>query len=275
MHASVHRQIKLICFQLLISIDQQARTYIPMNTTATPASEDFTFTNETERMYRSSSFCHATYASENTIQARWDLLSDFVRETCAIHGRDDSHGHAHMQAVAQQARTIIQQDHIDDTGTLTLDAITAAWLHDIADHKYDSDGSLQALLDTFGNKHIWNYPEIKQVIKYISYSSENRALLAGTPLDYPAILGAYYSQIRDIVSDADKLEALGATGVHRAIEYTTQANPSYSRDQVIADVKKHAQEKLFRLASEFIRNPTARAIAKTKHNEMLAILTSL
>jgi len=180
-----------------------------------------------------------------------------------------------MQAVAQQARTIIQQDHIDDTGNLTLDAITAAWLHDIADHKYDSDGSLQALLDTFGNKHIWNYPEIKQVIKYISYSLENRALLAGTPLDYPAILGAYYAQIRDIVSDADKLEALGATGVHRAIEYTTQANPAYSRDQVIADVKKHAQEKLLRLASEFIRNPTARAIAKTKHNEMLAILTSL
>jgi HD superfamily phosphodiesterase len=240
--------------------------------------EDFTpttFTNDTERMYRSSSFCHATYASENTIQARWDLLSEFVRETCAIHGRDDSHGHAHMQAVAQQARTIIQQDHIDDTGNLTLDAITAAWLHDIADHKYDSDGSLQALLDTFGNKHIWNYPEIKQVIKYISYSSENRALLAGTPLDYPKILGAYYAQIRDIVSDADKLEALGATGVHRAIEYTTQANPAYSRDQVIADVKKHAQEKLLRLASEFIRNPTARAIAKTKHNEMLATLTSL
>ena len=126
MHASVHRQIKLICFQLLISTDQQARTYIHMNTTATPASEDFTFTNETEQLYRSSSFCHATYASDDTIQARWDLLSEFVRETCAIHGRDDSHGHAHMQAVAQQARTIIQQDHIDDTGNLTLDAITAA-----------------------------------------------------------------------------------------------------------------------------------------------------
>lgn len=240
--------------------------------------EDFTpttFTNDTERLYRSSSFCHATYTSDDTIQARWDLLSDFVRETCAIHGRDDSHGHAHMQAVAHQARFIVQKDHIDTTGTLTLDAITAAWLHDIADHKYDHDGSLQALLDTFGNKHIWNYPEIKTVIKYVSFSSENKAILAGTPLDYPQILGAYYSQIRDIVSDADKLEALGTIGVHRAIEYTTQANPSYSRDQVIADVKKHAQEKLLRLASEFIRNPTARAIAKTKHAEMVTALASL
>ena len=64
-------------------------------------------------------------------------VANFVKTICA--DRDDSHGHAHMKAVAETTRLIIQQDFIDETGNLTLDAITAAWLHDIADHKYDHD----------------------------------------------------------------------------------------------------------------------------------------
>jgi hypothetical protein len=123
-------------------------------------------------------------------------------------------------------------------------------------------------LDEFGHKHISNYADIKQVIKYVSFSSENKAILAGTPLNFPAILGAYYSQIRDIVSDADKLEAIGIVGIQRCIEYTTHTNPTYTRAQVMSDVKKHADEKLLRLASQFIKTPTARAIAIIRHNEM-------
>jgi len=171
-----------------------------------------------------------------------------------------------MKAVAEMTRYIIQQDFSDD---LTLDAITASWLHDVADHKYDHDGTLEQRLDEFGRAaNIPNYDEIKQVIKYVSYSTENKAILTGTPLDFQAILGAYYSQIRDIVSDADKLEAIGKIGIHRAIEYTTEANPSFTPQQVIADVYKHAHEKLLRLATHFIKTPTAREIAQERHKEM-------
>jgi HD superfamily phosphodiesterase len=173
-----------------------------------------------------------------------------------------------MKAVAEMTRYIVEQDFNDVSGHLTLDAITAAWLHDIADHKYDHDGTLEQRLDEFGTANIWNYTEIKHVIKYVSYSTENKALIAGTPLDFPLILGAYYSQIRNIVSDADKLEAIGKIGISRAIIYTTEANPTYTQAQVIADVHKHAHEKLLRLATQFIRTPTARAIATQRHKEM-------
>jgi uncharacterized protein len=213
--------------------------------------------------YYTSSWSHITASSQDAIDERWNLLSNFVKTICA--DRDDSHGHAHMKAVAETTRLIIQQDFIDETGNLTLDAITAAWLHDIADHKYDHDGTLEQSLDNFGRTNIWNYEEIKKVIKYVSFSTENKAIIAGTPLNFTAILGAYYAQIRDIVSDADKLEAIGTIGIHRCIEYTTQTNPTYTHAQVISDVKKHAHEKLLRIASQFIKTPTARAIATHRH----------
>jgi uncharacterized protein len=226
---------------------------------------DFTAADLKEDYYMGS-FCRGTGSSQTAIDQRWNLLSEFVAETCK--GRDDSHGHAHMKAVAETTRFIIQQDFIDESGNLMLDAITAAWLHDIADHKYDHDGTLEQRLDTFGTDNIWNYPEIKQVIKYVSFSTENKAIIAGTPLNFPSILGAYYSQIRDIVSDADKLEAIGSIGIQRCIEYTTHTNPTYTHQQIIHDVKKHAHEKLLRLASQFIKTPTAHTIANIRHKEM-------
>jgi len=227
---------------------------------------DFTAADFKEEYY-TSSWSFGAASSQSAIDVRWSLLSNFVAETCKDRG--DSHGHAHMKAVAETTRFIIEQDFIDESGNLTLDAITAAWLHDVADHKYDHDGTLEQKLDDFGTANIWNYQEIKQVIKYVSFSTENKAIIAGTPLNFLAILGAYYSQIRDIVSDADKLEAIGTIGIQRCIEYTTHTNPTHTHAQVISDVKKHADEKLLRLASQFIKTPTARTIANIRHKEMV------
>jgi HD superfamily phosphodiesterase len=227
---------------------------------------DFTRADFEEEYYMGG-FSRGRGSSPATIEARWNLLSNFVDEICK--GRDDSHGHAHMKAVAEMTRLIIKEDFIDESGNLTLDAITAAWLHDVADHKYDHDGRLEQRLDAFGRANIGNYDEIKKVIKYVSFSTENKAILAGTPLKFSAILGGYYSEIRDIVSDADKLEAIGVVGIERAIAYTTEANPTYTEAQVIAEVCKHADEKLLRLATEFIRTPFARKIAKDRHCKMV------
>jgi len=148
------------------------------------------------------------------------------------------------------------------------DAITAAWLHDVADHKYDHDGTLEERLDAFGAANIPNYADIKQVIKYVSYSTEHKAILAGTPLDFKQILGFYYSQIRDIVSDADKLESIGVKGMERSLTYNTDTNPTFTHAQVMAEVHKIYDEKLVKLATQFIRTHAARAIAQKEHEEM-------
>jgi len=209
------------------------------------------------------------------LHERWNKLSEFVRTTCL--GRDSSHGYDHMKTVALISLDIIEREFAERRhyNNLKLDAMTAAWLHDIADHKYDKDGTLEQQLDEFGKKNISNYKELKPVIKYVSYSSENNAILAGTPIDYDSILTPYYALVRHIVSDADKLEAIGKDGVTRALTYTKHANPTYTDAQVIADVHKHAKEKLLRLASEFIRTNTGRMLAKQKHDEMVNELTHL
>jgi len=200
------------------------------------------------------------------IEQRWQLLSDFVLTTCA--GRSDTHGHAHMKAVAETSAYLLFVDFYDKDGTLMLDTITAAWLHDVADHKYDYDGTLEQRLDAFGAANIPNYAEIKEVIKYVSYSTEHKAILAGTPLDFKQILGFYYSQIRDIVSDADKLESIGVKGMERSLTYNTDTNPTFTHAQVIAEVRKIYDEKLVKLATQFIKTPTARDIAQKEHEEM-------
>ena len=200
------------------------------------------------------------------IEQRWNLLSDFVQTICA--GRSDTHGHAHMKAVAETSSYLLFVDFFDKDGSMMLDTITAAWLHDVADHKYDYDGTLEQRLDEFGTTNIPNYADIKQVIKYVSYSTEHKALHAGTPLDFKQILGDYYSNIRDIVSDADKLESIGVKGMERSLIYNTDTNPTFTRTQVIAEVRKFYDEKLVKLATQFIRTPTARAIAQKEHKKM-------
>jgi hypothetical protein len=204
--------------------------------------------------------------SADTIEQRWNKLSDFVQTICA--GRSYTHGHAHMKAVAETSSYLLFVDFFDKDGSMMLDTITAAWLHDVADHKYDYDGTLEQRLDEFGTANIPNYTEIKQVIKYVSYSTEHKAILAGTPLDFTAILGDYYSNIRDIVSDADKLESIGVKGMERSLIYNTDTNPTFTRAQVIAEVRKIYDEKLVKLATQFIRTPTARAIAQKEHKKM-------
>ena len=201
-----------------------------------------------------------------TIEQRWDILSEFVQTICQ--GRSDTHGHAHMKAVAETSSYLLFVDFFDKDGSMMLDTITAAWLHDVADHKYDYDGTLEQRLDKFGTANIPNYTDIKQVIKYVSYSTEHKAIASGTPLDFKQILGDYYSNIRDIVSDADKLESIGVKGMERSLTYNTDTNPTFTHAQVMAEVRKIYNEKLVKLATQFIRTPTARTIAQKEHKAM-------
>ena len=207
------------------------------------------------------------------VEERWAMLDEFVRKVCA--DRDESHGYEHMKTVAETARTIVQLDFSNTDWELMNDAITVAWLHDIADPKYDKDGKLYEMLVEWGWGRIGNFHRILKAIDLVSFSSENKAILVGTPINYADLLGKHFAIVRQIVSDADKLEAIGKIGIDRCLQYTRHANPGHTEEQIIADVNKHAEVKLKRLADEFIRTPTGKNRAYLKHLELLQALADL
>lgn len=211
----------------------------------------------------------------------WGLLSTFVNNVCK--GRDASHGHEHMKTVAESALKIYEniQNPLKSNHTRDL-VITTAWLHDVSDHKYTSDKNLDMIMYNF-LKDFWDELDIKlilSVIDRISYSKENKILKEGKKLDWEEVLGEVGCFVRDIVSDADKLEAMGKIGIERCIEYAKynhliKTGKEISESGLIDQVITHADEKLLRLKDEFIRTDIGKRLAEPLHNEMKDILTDM
>lgn len=208
----------------------------------------------------------------------WQKLSNFVERVCK--DRDDSHGYLHMSTVAQNAVKIFQMEHksVDQNNIKKLlEYITiVGWLHDVADHKYDLDGFLKMQVFEFVTS-LMKFDEaelIMKIIDHISYSKENKAIIAGNPINFREVLGEMGALVRDFVSDADKLEALGRIGFERCVEFTShEYKKKYGvdipYDLLKQEVNKHAQEKLLRLKDEFIKTNYGRELATQLHNELI------
>ena len=205
----------------------------------------------------------------------WCTLSDFVSDVCK--GRDESHGHAHMKNVAETSSTIacVEYSHHPSFQSIMEQTIIVAWLHDVPDHKYDEDGKLkQRVIEFLENEiKVPNAEYILDIIERISYSKEVRSSGNGNVLDWHEILGEEGVIVRNIVSDADKLEALGIIGLKRCIEYATHVHKkktgkNITSETLVKNVVDHADEKLLRLKDEFIRTKAGKEMAESLHKEI-------
>lgn len=210
----------------------------------------------------------------------WNHSSAFVEKVCE--GRDPSHGHKHMKSVAINALFIyentkneLKSDHVSDL------VITVGFLHDVNDYKYDPEKKLVPLMHKFLAKH-YNEKDIQlimNIIDRISYSKENKAIQQNQKLDWQEVLGETGCFVRDIVSDADKLEAIGKVGIERCMEYTQHSyrekyNKEITTQELVVEVIKHSHEKLLRLKDEFIRTPVGKRMAEPLHEEMITELAN-
>ena len=202
----------------------------------------------------------------------WIILDDYVKNECKE--VDDSHGYEHMKTVALTSLSIVTEKHPGETELAYL-TIIVAWLHDIADHKYDKTGILKEKLKKYllelDKK---NAKFIMDIIERVSFSKEDKILKSGKKLDWQEVLGEKGILIRDIVSDADKLEALGKIGVERCIGFTKERyreeeGKEIEEEELIKRVHKHAKEKLIRLKDEFIITKRGKILAEPLHNEMI------
>jgi len=216
-----------------------------------------------------------------------EKLSQFVKEVCQ--GRPDDHGFKHMQEVAQNCHKH-RYECIEKNLDTHLKLMTVAWLHDVADHKFTKNNpDLKVKLENF-LKEIRpdDYQIISSIIDDISFSKENQLYKSGVlkfePDDMEADrywiekYGKENARIRNIVSDEDKLLALGKTGVKRCIEYNlqrieTEIEEKYQKndkeekdkkeeaksitDILKEDIYKHCQEKLF-ILPKFMRTKSGK-----------------
>ena len=118
-----------------------------------------------------------------------------------------------------------------------------------------------------------------KIIDLISYSKEQKTIESGNRINFVLELGWVNTVVRNIVSDADKLEALGKIGLVRCIEYTKEKYFEKNKTTILNDelkelVLKHANEKLLRLKDEFITTETGKMMAGPLHDQLLNYLKS-
>ena len=176
---------------------------------------------------------------------------NFAKQSCE--NRDKSHDFAHSERVRDTAKLIAESMNLTEEQIFKVEVV--ALLHDINDHKYkDNEESLDKFLDE-------NFPNDKELmlatIDRISYSREKKV---GTA-DWDVL--KEYLVVRNIVSDADKIDALGAKGLERCTEYTRVFHPNNVEEKV----KEHYLEKLSTL-EEYVRTPLGKKIAREMTEEM-------
>ena len=189
----------------------------------------------------------------------YEAIQGFVAQELS---QDHSgHNHQHAERVVRNAQKIIRKE-----GGNEKIILTAAWLHDCIDKKLFTDiegqlGKVERFLESQGYLAD-EVSEVMYIIQNISYNKgENRPLTSLNAM---------------IVRDADRLDAIGAMGIIRTIEYGATHGRLFYDDENIkrkggsvswnrpTDTSlSHFYEKLLKLES-LMHTPTAKAMAKER-----------
>jgi uncharacterized protein len=159
------------------------------------------------------------------------------------------HGDDHVERVKRLAEFIALKEGAD------LEIVrVAAELHDVARQSGESDG-----LEKSARNHALEGAEIaerilienhnKEFIEKVKHCIASHSFSSGV---LPETLEA------KILSDADKLDAMGAVGVARAFMFAGETGRS------IEDSLKHFEDKLLRL-KDLLNTDTAREISERRH----------
>jgi len=195
--------------------------------------------------------------------------------------RDDSHGKSHIYKVRDNSVFILhnlnecEQELISLTNLTSIQILNiveiAALFHDAWDHKYIENEEEIVFAKQFIRNHLKNYISnehidiIYDIIDNISFTKEKN--------DKKQNLGKY-EILRTIVSDGDKLEALGNVAIERMITYRKHLldNGKNLENDLITHMRKHCQEKLFKLKDEYIHTQFGKELALPLHNELFNIV---
>lgn len=175
-----------------------------------------------------------------------EKIKDFVYQE--LNNDYSGHDYHHAIRVYNNAKKIISE--INDDNVNDKIVYVSALLHDCVDHKLYNNIEEQVqkiikLLKDYFNEDEIN--EVLEIIQSISYSKNNK-------------LNNINAQI---VCDADRLDAIGAIGIIRTIEYGNAHNRKFDDDTNNSTIN-HFYEKLLKLKDLMYTN-SAKELAKSRH----------
>lgn len=183
-------------------------------------------------------------------------------------------------------------------------------IHDCGDHKYDKDGSIKQEINDFLSNDLGysdnNICLILEIIKSAGYNNEkslridhykssqnnnvdnngngnvNQEILT-IELDWNSYFSKFIQNdivislseviiIRHLLSDSDKLEAMGIAGVYRCMKFVLEIlhskNEIVTANKLIKNVVDHSYEKLLLLYPYYIKTSSGLIIANKCHEDM-------
>lgn len=186
--------------------------------------------------------------------------------------REPHHGWHHALRVAAWARQIAEERFDENV-------LVVALLHDVLDHKFD-DVTEEDFNDLLSNllaqdpDRAGRRSAICKAIDTISFSKEKKLGHRW----YEAHLGhdPQWIFVRNVVSDADKLEAIGRTGASRAYAcgemFAMRDGTSTDPVTIMKHVVEHCHEKLFILGERYFRTEAGTALASKETEELKSCL---
>ena len=210
---------------------------------------------------------------KKTKNYRMHIISNNLTKLAKVFykGRDSSHGFEHVTKVRDNAMLISKK--IKVTNSYELIKIEAAALfHDLWDHKYLNPSSMEYKITKDKFKYelkmlLFSEQEIKDIEIIINNISLSREMKLRSN---DKLLSLHHLQLmRDIVSDADKLEMLGISGIERIIEFQMYKYPNTKSHELKSIVKKVYNTKISKLLDEnYIKTEPGRDMARPLMNEM-------
>jgi len=157
----------------------------------------------------------------------------------------------------------------------------ASLLHDIIDDKYCNHEQklrkTQALSDYLNTEVSADAHDILWIIEHISFSKEKKR---GYPAQHDNFI---VTQALRIVSDGDKLEAIGIVGLQRMLDFnmveqsgtpSTNIARANNVESMVIRIRAHVDEKLSLLMDKYIHTAKGKELAEPLHNIMMEIVNN-
>lgn len=200
-----------------------------------------------------------------------DLVISFVKEQTRDY--DTSHDYYHAERVATTSFSIMKEMHDHPfTSSETKVVIFSSFVHDVCDRKYiDPEEGKKKIERFLGENGLCSKDEVDDILLIIDNMSFSKEVKQG----YPEHLREDLKLLRDIVSDSDKIDALGERGKDRCIEVSKKFHPNESHEVYLRMLKEHCKEKLLLLKDNYIRTFPGKRLSEEGHNYLLNFIKNI